>query len=69
VLEQRKTILKVLLSCVSSQKNKFTELEKRKYRNGFFTELCLTYALMLQNQSGRGGDALQHLKAKAAWGM
>jgi hypothetical protein len=24
---------------------------------------------MLQNQSGRGGDALQHLQAKAAWGI
>jgi hypothetical protein len=44
VLEQRKTILKVFLSCVSSQKKNFTELEKRKYRNGIFTELCLTRA-------------------------
>ena len=44
VLEQRKTILKVLLSCVSSQKNKFTVLEKRKYRNGNFTEMVPTHA-------------------------
>jgi len=43
VLEQRKTVLKVFLSCVSSQKNKFMELEKRKYRNGIFMELCLTH--------------------------
>jgi hypothetical protein len=45
VLEQRKTILKVLLSCVSSQKNKFTVLEKRKYRNGIFTEMVPTRTL------------------------
>jgi hypothetical protein len=44
VLEQRKTILKVLLSCVSSQKNKFTVLEKRKYCNGIFTEMVPTHA-------------------------
>jgi len=44
VLEQRKTILKVLLNCVSSQKNKFMVLDKRKYRIGIFTELCLTHA-------------------------
>jgi len=44
VLEQRKTILKVLLNCVSSQKNKFMVLDKRKYRIGIFTELCLTAA-------------------------
>jgi hypothetical protein len=44
VLEQRKTILKVLLSSVSSQKNKFTVLEKRKYRNGIFTEMVSTDA-------------------------
>jgi hypothetical protein len=44
VLEQRKTILKVLLNCVSSQKNKFMVLDKRKYRIGIFTELCLTRA-------------------------
>jgi hypothetical protein len=47
VLEQRKTILKVLLSCVSSQKNKFTVLEKRKYRNGIFTEMVPTHAHLL----------------------
>jgi hypothetical protein len=45
VLEQRKTILKVLLSCVSSQKNKFTVLEKRKYCNGIFTEMVPTRSL------------------------
>jgi len=40
VLEQRKTILKVLLSCVLSPKKKIYGIRIGKYRNGIFTEMA-----------------------------